>query len=62
MIHMLSTVRRIVWEDMKGNVLAEIVRVKGREVLKGQIPRGRACYQVIEYFGKRGDDRSLVTP
>lgn len=59
-IDMLSTIRRIAWETVDGEVIGEIVRVRGRCVLKGMRPRGRTHYHVIEYNDGRGVDRSLI--
>jgi hypothetical protein len=64
-VKILSTVKRIAFESLSGELLGEIVRVNGNEngaVLIGTTARDRAHWQTIEYFGARASDRSLVTP
>ena len=59
-VKMLSTVKRIAWERVDGEVVGEMVRVKGRCLMVGRRPVHRPYYQVVEYFDGRGVDRSLI--
>ena len=59
-VKMLSTVKRIAWERVDGEVVGEMVRVKGRCLMVGRRLVHRPYYQVVEYFDGRGVDRSLI--